>query len=139
MYGIIISYSILSSWRKACFLETISGSPDPSGDLSTPIPTVNSNWGSRSSRVYSRWFKLFPEKLLVSQVILGPFWNIGQKWQKSISLEPLVIRTWLTPHFNPRIHFSNSVWYDVCSSDPQKRLKVRFPIFLKIHWILKIL
>ena len=32
----------------------------------------------------SRWFKLFPEKILVSRVILGPFWKImGEIWAKT--------------------------------------------------------
>ena len=40
--------------------------------------------GSSSSRVSSRWFKLFPEKILVGWVILGLFWKImGKIWAKT--------------------------------------------------------
>ena len=52
--------------------------------------------------------------------------KILQKWLISISGEPLVVWTWLTPHCNQKTHFSISVSYISYVSDQRKWLKMAF-------------
>ena len=62
----------------------------------------------------------------------GKLWGkFGQKRQNSTTLEPLIVKTWLTPHFNRKTHLSYSVSYNVCSPDTQKWLKIKFFLFLE--------
>ena len=118
---------------RICFF-----SPGPSGGPHSP--SVWSNCGSKSPSVSSRWFQLFSEKILVGQMILVFFarlWGkFGQKWQNSISLEPLIVRTWLTPDYDQKSHFSNNVSYNVWSQDTQKKLKIQFLFYFELcqHW-----
>ena len=52
--------------------------------------------------------------------------GVGQKQLKSISPEPLMAGTWLTPHFNWKTHFSNSVSYKVCPAEVVQNLMFCF-------------
>ena len=74
-----------------------------------------------------RWFWSFFARLW------GKF---GQKWQNSISLEPLIVRTWLTPDYDQKSHFSNNVSYNVWSQDTQKKFKIQFLFYFELcrHW-----
>ena len=82
------------------------------------------------------------KKILVSWRILGCLWEImgkfDQKRQKYISLKPLLVRIWLTIHFNPNTHFSNSVWYNVCFPGPQKWLKMQFFFFSFLFFFIEV-
>ena len=67
-----------------------------------------------------RWFWSFFARLW------GKF---GQKWQNSISLEPLIVRTWLTPDYDQKSHFSNNVSYNVWSEHPEEAQNSIFILF----------
>ena len=59
--------------------------------------------------------------ILVSYPEMGPFGpDRARNGPNSISPEPLVVQSWLTPHFNQNMHVSISVSYIVCPSDNRK-------------------
>ena len=99
-----------------CMLE------DESGQINKSPPKVTKGtWVKTFKPIFGVIFKKLSNCPNV-------FWILGlrrgKKWKKSISREPLIIETWLTPHFDQKSHFPISVSYIICPSNHQKCLKI---------------